>query len=59
LGRILWTELDQQLRRRGIKTIVIGGIATNFGVNGGYPDMRQQILKRIAKRSSVQSAGIS
>ena len=25
------TELDQQLRRRGIKTIVLGGIATNFG----------------------------
>jgi len=26
------TELDLQLRRRGIKSIVIGGIATNFGV---------------------------
>lgn len=26
------TELDLQLRRRGIKTIVLGGIATNFGV---------------------------
>ena len=26
------TELDLQLRRRSIKTIVLGGIATNFGV---------------------------
>ena len=26
------TELDLQLRRRGIDTIVLGGIATNFGV---------------------------
>ena len=31
-GAFYGTELDQQLRRRGIKTIVIGGIATNFGV---------------------------
>ena len=26
------TELDLQLRRRGIRTVVLGGIATNFGV---------------------------
>lgn len=26
------TELDQVLRRRGVKTIVLGGVATNFGV---------------------------
>jgi nicotinamidase-related amidase len=26
------TELDLQLRRRGIDTIVVGGVATNFGV---------------------------
>lgn len=26
------TDLDLHLRRRGIKTIVLGGIATNFGV---------------------------
>lgn len=26
------TELDLQLRRRGITTVVLGGIATNFGV---------------------------
>ncbi len=31
-GAFYGTELDQQLRRRGIKTILIGGVATNIGV---------------------------
>jgi nicotinamidase-related amidase len=31
-GAFHGTDLDLQLRRRGIDTIVIGGIATNFGV---------------------------
>jgi len=31
-GAFYGTELDLQLRRRGIKTIVLGGIATNVGV---------------------------
>ena len=30
-GAFYGTALDLQLRRRGIRTIVIGGIATNFG----------------------------
>ena len=31
-GAFHGTGLEQQLRRKGIKTIVMGGIATNFGV---------------------------
>jgi nicotinamidase-related amidase len=31
-GAFYGTELDLQLRRRGIQTIVLGGIATNLGV---------------------------
>jgi nicotinamidase-related amidase len=31
-GAFYGTDLDLQLRRRGVKTIVLGGIATNFGV---------------------------
>jgi nicotinamidase-related amidase len=31
-GAFYGTDLDVQLRRRGIKAIVLGGIATNFGV---------------------------
>ncbi|MDT8870856.1 isochorismatase family protein [Komagataeibacter rhaeticus] len=32
VGAFTGTELDLQLRRRGIQTVVLGGIATNFGV---------------------------
>ena len=31
-GAFTGTELDLQLRRRGIRTLALGGIATNFGV---------------------------
>ena len=31
-GAFYATDLDQQLRRRSIRTIVLGGVATNFGV---------------------------
>lgn len=31
-GAFFGTDLDVQLRRRGIKTIVLGGISTNMGV---------------------------
>jgi len=31
-GAFYGTELDQQLRRRGIDSLILGGIATNFGV---------------------------
>jgi nicotinamidase-related amidase len=37
-GAFHGTELDLQLRRRGIRTIVIGGIATNFGVESTARD---------------------
>ena len=33
-GAFHGTELDTILRRRGVTTIVLGGIATNFGVEG-------------------------
>jgi nicotinamidase-related amidase len=31
-GAFAGTELEQQLKQRGIETLVLGGIATNFGV---------------------------
>jgi len=37
-GAFYGTELDLQLRRRGVRTIVIGGIATNFGVESTARD---------------------
>jgi nicotinamidase-related amidase len=33
-GAFYGTELDLQLRRRGVDTVVLAGIATNFGVEG-------------------------
>jgi nicotinamidase-related amidase len=37
-GAFYGTALDQQLRRRGIKTIILCGIATNFGVESTARD---------------------
>ncbi len=37
-GAFYGTELDLQLRRRGIDTIVLAGIATNFGVESTARD---------------------
>lgn len=37
-GAFYGTELDLALRRRGIRTIVLGGIATNFGVESTARD---------------------
>ncbi len=31
-GAFYGTDMEQQLQRRGIRTLVLGGIATNFGV---------------------------
>lgn len=47
-GAFYGTELDLQLRRRGIRTIVLGGIATNFGVEstarGAYERGYEQVF---------------
>ncbi len=38
-GAVYGTELELQLRRRGITSVVIGGIATNFGVESTARDL--------------------
>jgi nicotinamidase-related amidase len=37
-GAFYGTDLDLQLRRRGVQTIVLTGIATNFGVESTARD---------------------
>jgi nicotinamidase-related amidase len=37
-GAFYGTELDLQLRRRGVRTIVLGGVATNYGVESTARD---------------------
>jgi nicotinamidase-related amidase len=39
-GAFFSTDLDLQLRRIGVRTIVIGGIATNFGVESTAREAR-------------------
>ncbi len=47
-GAFYGTELDLQLRRRGVRTIVLAGIATNFGVEstarGAYERGYEQVF---------------
>ena len=37
-GAFFRADLDAELRRRGIRTIVLGGVATNFGVESTARD---------------------
>ena len=57
-GAFYGTELDLQLRRRGIRQIVLGGIATNFGVEStaraGHEHGYQMILAEDAMSSRTQ-----
>jgi nicotinamidase-related amidase len=51
------TELDLQLRRRGIKTIVLGGIATNFGVESTARDAWQHGYELIVAEDASSTSG--
>jgi nicotinamidase-related amidase len=51
------TELDLQLRRRGITSIVIGGIATNFGVESTARDGWQHGYAVIVAEDASTSLG--
>jgi nicotinamidase-related amidase len=57
-GAFYGTELDLQLRRRGIKTIVLCGIATNYGVEStarfAYEYGYQQIFAEDAMSSLTE-----
>jgi nicotinamidase-related amidase len=41
-GAFYGTDLDLVLRRRGIETIALGGVATNFGVESTARDARER-----------------
>lgn len=51
------TELDLQLRRRGITTIVLGGIATNFGVESTAREAWQHNYAVIVAEDATTSLG--
>jgi nicotinamidase-related amidase len=51
------TELDLQLRRRGITTILLGGVATNFGVESTARDAWQHGYSVIVVEDASSSSG--
>ena len=51
------TELDLQLRRRGITTIVLGGVATNFGVESTARDAWQSNYSVVVVEDACSSLG--
>jgi nicotinamidase-related amidase len=51
------TELDLQLRRRGIKTIVLGRVATNFGVESTARDAWQHNYSVVIAEDACSSMG--
>ncbi len=54
-GAFYGTELDLQLRRRGITTIVLGGIATNFGVESTARDAYERGYQLIFAEDAMGS----
>jgi nicotinamidase-related amidase len=56
-GAFHGTELDLQLRRRGITTIVLGGIATNFGVESTAREAWQHGYAVIIAEDACTSIG--
>jgi nicotinamidase-related amidase len=56
-GAFHGTELDLQLRRRGITTIVLGGIATNFGVESTAREAWQHSYAVIIAEDACTSIG--
>ena len=56
-GAFYGTELDLQLRRRGIRTIVLAGIATNFGVESTARDAWERNYELVFAEDAM--AGLS
>jgi nicotinamidase-related amidase len=54
-GAFYGTDLDLQLRRRGIDTILLGGIATNFGVESTARDAWERSYKVVFVEDAMTS----
>ena len=57
-GAFYGTELDMELRRRGIKTIVLCGIATNYGVESTARDAYERGYNIIFAEDAMSSRKI-
>ncbi|MEJ1977558.1 MAG: hydrolase [Acetobacteraceae bacterium] len=56
-GAFHGTELDLQLRRRGITTVVLGGVATNFGVESTAREAWQHNYAVVVAEDASTSIG--
>ena len=56
-GAFYGTELDLQLRRRGVATIVLAGVATNFGVESTAREAWQHNYAVVVAEDAVTSLG--
>jgi nicotinamidase-related amidase len=56
-GAFYGTPLDMQLRRRDIRTIVIGGIATNFGVESTARDAYERGYALVFVEDAMSALG--
>jgi len=56
-GAFYGTELDLQLRRRGIRTIILGGISTNLGVESTARDAYERGYEQVLVEDAM--AGLS
>jgi nicotinamidase-related amidase len=56
-GAFYGTELDLQLRRRGITTIVLGGISTNVGVESTARDAYERAYQQIFVEDAMAARG--
>lgn len=54
-GAFYGTELDLQLRRRGVRTIVLAGIATNFGVESTARDAYERNYEQVFVEDAMTS----
>lgn len=54
-GAFYGTDLDLQLRRRGIRTLILAGVATNFGVESTARDAQERGYELIFAEDAMSS----
>jgi nicotinamidase-related amidase len=57
-GAFYGTDLDLQLRRRDIRTIIMAGIATNFGVESTARDAQERGYELIFAEDAISSMSV-
>ena len=56
-GAFYGTDLDLHLRRRGVKTIILGGISTNFGVESTARDAYERAYALVLVEDAMAALG--